>query len=204
MLDWYEALVRRALMRPALTVGVLMGAFVLSLGIYPLLGVAFFPRTDAGQFMINLKAPTGTRIESTEQYVAKIEDLVKQVVNPTRFQDDGLEHRHRAGLLGAVHNQRWPYTATIQVAAQRSAHDRQLRLHGPRAARHRASSIPDLRTFFHSGSMVDAVLNMGSPAPIDVQVSGRDLDATLRRRAGSRRAAFARCRASARSTSRRT
>ena len=50
-----------------------------SLAIYPLLGLAFFPQTDAGQFTINLKVPTGTRIEVTEQYVAKVEDLIRQV-----------------------------------------------------------------------------------------------------------------------------
>lgn len=62
----------RALVRPRLTVAVLMGLFILSLAIYPLLGLAFFPRTDAGQFTINLKAPTGTRIELTEKYVEKV------------------------------------------------------------------------------------------------------------------------------------
>ena len=34
-----------------------------------------------------------------------------------------------------------------------------------------ASQFPDVRTFFSSGSMVDAILNSGAPAPIDVQVS---------------------------------
>ena len=47
-----------------------------------------------------------------------------------------------------------------------------------------ASEFPDLRTFFSSGSMVDAVLNMGMPAPIDVQVSSPDLHADYTARAG--------------------
>ena len=47
-----------------------------------------------------------------------------------------------------------------------------------RLRREIASNYPDLRTFFSSGSMVDAILNMGMPAPIDVQVSSRDLDRT--------------------------
>ena len=62
-----------------------MGLFVASLAIYPFLGLAFFPRTDAGQFTINLKVPTGTRIEVTEQYVAKIEDLIRQDRPARRF-----------------------------------------------------------------------------------------------------------------------
>ena len=47
-----------------------------------LLGRAFFPQTDAGQFTMNVKVPTGTRIEVTDQYVAKIEDLIRHDVPP--------------------------------------------------------------------------------------------------------------------------
>jgi multidrug efflux pump subunit AcrB len=77
LLDYYEHWVRRALLRPGVTVLILSGVFVASLLIYPLLGLAFFPKTDAGQFTINLKVPTGTRIEVTDQYVAKVEDLIR-------------------------------------------------------------------------------------------------------------------------------
>ena len=65
LLDYYEYWVRLALVRPGLTVAVLAGLFLASLAIYPFMGLAFFPRTDAGQFTINLKVPTGTRIEVT-------------------------------------------------------------------------------------------------------------------------------------------
>ena len=55
-----------------------------------------------------------------------------------------------------------------------------------------ASQIPDLRTYFQSGGLVDAVLNQGAPAPIDVQVSGMDLNARRSHRAGSRYASSGR------------
>src|SRR5262249_20075210 len=54
LLDWYERRVRQALIRPRLVVAGVTAIFLVSLAIYPLLGVAFFPRTDAGQFVINL------------------------------------------------------------------------------------------------------------------------------------------------------
>ena len=63
-----------------MTVAVIMGAFVLSLALSPLLGVAFFPRTDPGQFVINVKAPSGTRIELTNDYIARVEDDIRQVI----------------------------------------------------------------------------------------------------------------------------
>ena len=82
LLDVYERTVRWALRRPGLTVAALMLLFVASLGIYPFLGLAFFPRTDAGQFTINLKVPTGTRIEMTDQYVARVENLIRRIIAP--------------------------------------------------------------------------------------------------------------------------
>ena len=59
------------------TVVVLFGVFAASLCIYPFMGVAFFPQTDAGQFTVNIKVPTGTRLEVTNEYVAKLEDLIR-------------------------------------------------------------------------------------------------------------------------------
>src|SRR6185312_17165429 len=56
--------------------------FLLSFLLYPFIGLSFFPRTDAGQFIINVKAPTGTRLETTESYVKKVEDIVHQVIPP--------------------------------------------------------------------------------------------------------------------------
>src|SRR5579884_2187270 len=85
MLDFYENWVRRSLQRPVLTVGALMLIFVLSFAIYPYVGVAFFPRTDAGQFTINMKAPTGSRIELTNDYVGQVEKLIRQSVRPGDF-----------------------------------------------------------------------------------------------------------------------
>jgi len=170
VLDFYERSVRRALVRPGLTVAALAGVFLLSLCIFPFLDVAFFPRTDAGQFTINMKAPTGTRIEVTEQYVKKVEDLIHQIVPPHDF-------KMVVSNIGVVNdfsslytNNAGEYTATVQVALQ---DDHRVSSFDYIAhVRHAiATQFPDIRTFFQSGSMVDAVINMGIPAPIDVQVS---------------------------------
>ena len=73
MLDMYQKYVSKTLDRPRealIAFGVL---FVLSFALVPLVGVSFFPRADAGQFVINVKAPTGTRIEVTNDYVKQVE-----------------------------------------------------------------------------------------------------------------------------------
>src|SRR6202012_3371426 len=51
-----------------------------SLAAYPFVGVAFFPRTDPGQFVIRVKTPAGTRIELTDQYLARIEKDIEEVM----------------------------------------------------------------------------------------------------------------------------
>ena len=57
MLDRYGSSLDFALLRPLATVLGIAGIIVVSLGLYPLVGKSYFPRTDPSQFVINLKAP---------------------------------------------------------------------------------------------------------------------------------------------------
>jgi multidrug efflux pump subunit AcrB len=177
VLDVYERAVRGCLRLPAVTLVALLCVFGASLLIYPLLGRAFFPNTDAGQFTVNVKVPTGTRIEVTNDYVAKIEDLIRGVVPPTDLKmilsnigvvnDISALYTTNAGM----------YTATVQVALN-AGHAGSSFDYMDRVQKQMAAKFPDVRTFFQSGSMQDAVLNQGAPAPIDVQVNTRDLTLT--------------------------
>jgi multidrug efflux pump subunit AcrB len=175
LLDSYEYWVKRALVRPGLTVAILSGAFVLSLAIYPFLGLAFFPRTDAGQFAINLKVPTGTRLEVTEQYVEKVEDLIKQQVGDADLKMVVSNIGVVPDFSALYTSNAGPYTATIQIALK-EPHQLSSFAYMERVQKALAAQYPNIRTFFSSGSMVDAILNSGMPAPIDIQVSGRDLN----------------------------
>ena len=175
LLDFYERWVRRALERPGLTVAALSGVFLLSLAIYPLLGLAFFPKTDAGQFTISLKVPTGTRIEITDQYVAKVEDLIRHEVQTKDLKRIVSNIGVVPDFSSLYTTNSGPYTATVQVALN-EPHQLSSFEYMDRVQKAMASQFPDIRTFVASGSMVDAILNMGMPAPIDVQVSSSDLD----------------------------
>jgi HAE1 family hydrophobic/amphiphilic exporter-1 len=174
VLNFYEALVRKVVQRPGLTVASLSGVFLASLVLFRMLGVAFFPMTDAGQFTINMKAPTGTRVELTEQYVKKVEDTIRSVVSPQDFKiivsnigvvpDFSSLYTPNAGS----------HTATVQVALQ-DEHKTSSFAYMDRVKAELSEKYPEIRTFFQSGSMVDAILNSGMPAPIDVQVSSPSL-----------------------------
>jgi HAE1 family hydrophobic/amphiphilic exporter-1 len=179
MLDWYEATVDRSLLRPWAVVGGILGVFLLSLLIFPLLGVAFFPRSDAGQFVITMKAASGTRVELTEKLVARVEGIVRQVVRPKDL-------RLIVSNLGVVPDftsiytsNSGPHTATIQVALT-DEHKIGSYEYMDRVRRRLTQDMPEISTFFQSGGLQDAVLNQGLPAPIDLQVNGQDLESTYR------------------------
>ena len=175
VLDHYEAAVRWALKRPALTVVSLFGLFVASLAIAPFLGLAFFPRTDAGQFTINAKVPTGTRIEMTDQYVARTENVIKKEIAPKDFNMVVSNIGVVPDFTALYTTNSGPYTSTIQVQLtddhKTSSFDYMEKV---REALH--AKYPEIRTFFSSGSMVDAILNSGKQAPIDVQISASNLN----------------------------
>jgi hydrophobic/amphiphilic exporter-1 (mainly G- bacteria), HAE1 family len=175
MLNFYERWVRRALDRPRLVVWGFVGFFLLCFLLVPLMGVAFFPRSDAGQFVINVKAPTGTRVEVTEGYVKQVEDIVRQVVRPGDLNTIVSNIGVFPDLSALFTPNSGMHTATVQVGLQED-HSVSSLMYMDQVRERIAKQLPQLRTYFQSGGLVDAVLNQGMPAPIDVQVSGMDLD----------------------------
>jgi multidrug efflux pump subunit AcrB len=175
LLDWYEHRVRTSLVRPRLVVAGITAIFLVSLLLYPLLGVAFFPRTDAGQFVINLKSPTGSRIEVTAADVDRVEGLVRKVVAPEDLQLVAANIGVQPGFSSIYTSNAGPHTATVQVALKED-HRVGSYEYMERTRRAIADELPHLSAFFQSGGMADAVLNQGLPAPIDVQLSGSNIE----------------------------
>jgi multidrug efflux pump subunit AcrB len=178
LLVWYERRVRSALQRPGLVVAVVAGLFCVSLLLYPLLGVAFFPRTDAGQFVVNLKSPSGSRIEVSAHDVQSVEKLIRRIVDPRDLDVIVSNIGVIPGFSSIYTSNAGPHTSTVQVALMGNhrigSYEYMARV---RAAIQR--ELPHLSAFFLSGGMVDAVLNQGLPAPIDVQVSGSNVEAAF-------------------------
>lgn len=174
LLNGYDALVRGVLHRPVATLTVFMIVFLASLLLYPKLDVAFFPRTEARQFLINVKAPSGTRISVAETEIAKVEQIIREEVAPADLgmiiSNIGLQSDFSAMYTtnSAGH------TAFIQVSLQ-EGHRTGSYEYMRRVKQRLSKQMPELTTYFQSGGMVDAVLNLGLPAPIDVQVSGSNL-----------------------------
>jgi multidrug efflux pump subunit AcrB len=176
MLNVYERYVTKTLDRPREALFLFAGIFLVTLVLIPFIGVAFFPRSDAGQFVINVKAPTGTRIEVSNDYIKQVEGIVHQVVKP----DDLNTVVSNIGVMADLSSLFTPnsgmHTAFVQVGLKED-HKVSSFVYMDEVRRRISAELPQLRTYFQSGGLVDAVLNQGMPAPIDVQVSGMDLKA---------------------------
>lgn len=176
MLDRYETVLNLALLRPVVTVLCITGLFVLSLAAYPFIGKAYFPETDPGQFVINLKAPTGLRLELTEKLVEQVEKIVREVVPAEDIKIVVANIGVTPGFSSIYTPNSGPHTAFIQVGLQ--SHRRHSSFEYLDRVRQRVKrQLPQVSAYFRTGGLVGAILDLGMPAPMDIVVSGMDLPA---------------------------
>jgi multidrug efflux pump subunit AcrB len=174
MLRRYDHLIAYALRVPkTVVVATLLGCLATGV-LYPYIGLAFFPRTDAGMFTINMKAPSGTRIELTNEKVAKVEQLIRSTVSPEDLQMIVSNIGTTPGFSAIYSQNSAQHTAFVQVALKpehRVGSYEYMKSISARINR----EMPELSAYFQSGGLVDAVLNLGLPAPVDIQVSGQNM-----------------------------
>lgn len=172
----YTALLRLAVRWRWATV---IGAFVLvgaSLPLYGLIGQELFPATDAGQIVINLRARSGMRIEMTEELTQQVERAIQNVIPESDRKmivtDIGVLYDWPAGYTANS----GPMDATMLVQLTEAANRGTSNQEYARRLRERLNdAFPDVSFAFNTGGMVSAALNFGLPAPINVQIEGRDM-----------------------------
>jgi multidrug efflux pump subunit AcrB len=173
----YERAITVCLDRPVLVVCSFAAFVLLSFALFPLLGIAFFPRTDPGQFVVNVKVPPGTRIEVTDEYVAKMEKEIRDVVS----REDMNMIVSNIGItpdLSAIYTSNsGMHTGFIQVSLKED-HKISSFVYMERLREKFANDFPEVNAYFQTGGLVDSVVNQGQPAPIDIRIGGSDLDQT--------------------------
>jgi multidrug efflux pump subunit AcrB len=176
MLDGYESMLNIALLRPLVTVLGITGVFVLSLALYPMIGKSYFPRTDPSQFVINVKAPSGTRLELTDQIVGQVEQIVREVVPQRDLKIIVSNIGITPGFSSILTPNSAPHTAFVQVGLN-DGHKLSSFEYMDRVRTRLRRDLPQISAYFQTGGLVDAILNQGMPAPLDIQVSSMDMDA---------------------------
>jgi len=177
MLDRYEGTLNLALLRPLATVLGITGLFLFSLALYPLVGRAYFPRTDPGQFVMNLKAQTGTRIERMDQLVARVERIVQEEV-PAKDLRILVSNIGVTPDFSSIYTPNsGPHTAFVQVGLN-DGHQLSSYQYMDRVRRRLQQELPQISAYFQTGGLVDAILNLGMLAPVDIQVAGVNSEET--------------------------
>ncbi|HYL15780.1 MAG TPA: efflux RND transporter permease subunit [Terriglobales bacterium] len=173
----YDILVGIVLRRPVTCLVVCTVGFAASLLMFPRLELAFFPRTDAGQFVVNVKAPSGTKLSETEAEIARLEDLIRRTIPESDLgmivSNIGVD----PGFSAIYTSNAAMHTAFVQVGLK-TGHRIDSFEYMSRVKARMQEEMPELAAYFSSGSLVDAVLNLGLAAPIDIQVGGTDLQAS--------------------------
>ena len=148
----------------------------LSLGLGAIVGEDFFPYIDSGQMRLHVRCPQGTRIEETERVFAEVEREVRNIIPKTEL-DTILDN---IGLPPGGINLAFSDSSTIGNGDGEILISLNQEKHAPTLEYERKVRVmmhdkfPEETMFFQAANITNQILNFGLPAPIDVQVVGRD------------------------------
>lgn len=159
--------------------GIIFGSALL---IVPFVGQDFFPSVDAGLLRLHVKAPSGTRIEVTEEIFSQVEAEMKRIIHPEdidmlmdniglnpvpytlAFGDNATVGGYDGEILVSLKPKRKYSTQQYMAMLRKQLRDK----------------FPDVLFFFQPADMVNQILNLGLPTPIDVRVVGHDEENNLK------------------------
>ena len=141
----------------------------------PFLGRAYFPRTDPGQFVIDVRMPSGTRLEASNDYIAKVETIVRSVVKPSDL-DMIVSNIGVYPDLSAIYTTNASMDTAFVQTSLKEGHSIGSYEYMRRVQEKLSREMPELTTYFQAGGLVDCVINQGLPAPIDIQIGSNDME----------------------------
>jgi multidrug efflux pump subunit AcrB len=176
--DAYRGALQQCLAHRVLFPVIFLALCVFSFALIPWLGEDFFPSADAGQIKLHLRAPTATRIEETAALCDEVERSIREQI-PAQEIASMIDN---IGLPYSPLNYTYstsapvgPEDADIMISlsekhrpTEEYIHDLRLKL---------TKSFPGVLFYFPPADIVSQILNFGLPAPIDIQIVGRDVEA---------------------------
>ncbi len=147
---------------------------LLSVGLVAFLGRDFFPKVDAGQIRLHFRARTGLRIEETARLADEVDGVIRETIPPKELQTvlDNIGVPY-SGINLSYSNSGTFGTSDAEILVQlkeergkpTSAYINDLREKLPQR-------FPGVQFFFQPADIVTQILNFGTPAPIDIAVTG--------------------------------
>jgi multidrug efflux pump subunit AcrB len=177
--EGYRNLLALALNYRRLFVTSFLAVIAVSFLLFPFLGSNFFPTVDTGQITLHVRPPVGTRLEDTTQQDAAIEAEIRSII-PRREVAAIVDNLgvpassvnliySNTGIIGT-------YDTDIFISLTEGHHPspayvKQMREDLPRA-------FPGTTFSFPPADIISQILNFGSPAPLDIQFTGVNHEAT--------------------------
>jgi CzcA family heavy metal efflux pump len=154
---------------------------VLSFLLVPLVGQDFFPSVDTGEFSFHLRAPTGTRIEETAALCDRVEDDIRSQIPPseltTIIDNIGLPY----SSINLSYSDSAPIgTGDADILVELAPSHRPTREYVRELRTKLNRDFPGVQLYDLPTDIVSEILNFGLPAPIDIQIAGRNLLADRR------------------------
>jgi multidrug efflux pump subunit AcrB len=143
------------------------------------LGTDIFPTVDAGQFQLRLRAPTGTRVERTEDIALKALDTIRSEAGPDNVAITlaFVGAQPASYPINSIHL--WtsgPQEAVLLVALKPGSHIR-LAEFQERLRQKLPNVLSGTSISFEAGDIVSRIMNFGAPTPIEVGMNGPNLAA---------------------------
>uniref|UniRef100_UPI0035CBB01A efflux RND transporter permease subunit n=1 Tax=uncultured Sphingomonas sp. TaxID=158754 RepID=UPI0035CBB01A len=171
----YGGLLEKALAVPKPFLFGFIAVVLLSFLLLPFLGQNFFPTVDAGAMAIHVRAPVGSRIEDTSAEFDRIAHRIRAAIPA----DELVSVVDNIGLPVSAINTVYGNSGTIgpqdgDILIQLSKD------HAPTADYVRTlretlpKAFPGTQFSFLPADITTQILNFGAPAPIDIQVTGKD------------------------------
>ncbi|AGA24562.1 efflux RND transporter permease subunit [Singulisphaera acidiphila] len=172
----YARVLDLVLRHRVLTVTVAYSLLLVTLvALWPVLRREFFPEVDAGAFEISVRAPSGTRIERTEDKIAQVEQSLKQIIAKHDLQLLISEIGVNADWSAAYTPNSGPMDAIIRVQlTEHRSQSAQEYVHLIRQGLQKDSRFRDLEFAFDAGGLVRGAMNEGKSTPINVRVTGKN------------------------------
>ncbi len=176
----YRELLVLALQHRPVFIVAFMAFVVSSFALAPFLGRNFFPSVDAGQILMHVRAPVGTRVEEAANQFAAVQKVIRTIIPAHEI----VALADNIGMPVSGINSTYNNTGTIGPQDG----DIQIKLtegHAPTAGyvrelrRQLPERFPGLVFSFLPADIISQILNFGAPSPIDVQVRSSDTNAAF-------------------------
>lgn len=176
--SFYASTLRRALKHRLIIVICMAVLFMLSIQLFRLVGTDFFPKTDESRFTANIKMPIGTRVEETARVAKIVEDAVYDSVGENNIlalkTDAGIK---TSGMGTIFSGNTGPHAANVDVNLVPPDKRPFTDIEALEMVRKKLDGkLPGIQLYFSSGGMMSRIMNFGSDSPIDIEISGFDLD----------------------------